>query len=99
MGGVGPHVACRVPANEHLFQLRTVMRGGICLCPSAAQTVRLANRDVVLLARGWNNQIDGLQRAVLIGLGLGVVDRPARIAILLRQLGRLALPAVGCARP
>lgn len=75
------------------------MRGGICRCPSAAQTVRLANRDVVLVARGSNSQIDRRQRAVLMRLGLGVFDRSGCIAILLLQFGRLALPAVGCARP
>lgn len=63
--------------------------------PGADQTVRPVDRYMVLVAEGWDGQIDRRQRTVLARLGLGVLDHPAGIAILLRQLGRLVLPAVG----
>jgi hypothetical protein len=51
------------------------------------------NRDVVLVAEGWDRQIDTMG-AVVCWLGLGVFDCPARIAILLREFGRPLLPAI-----
>ena len=57
--------------------------------------MRPVDRYVILVAERRNGQIDRWQRAVLARLGPGVFDRPASIAILLRQFRRLVLPAVG----
>ena len=47
---------------------------------------------MVLIAEQRNRQIDRQHRAVVARLGLGELDRPARIAVLLAQLGGLVLP-------
>src|SRR6202049_2047355 len=47
--------------------------------------------DVVLVAEGWDREID-TGGTIFARLGLGVFDRPACVAILLPQLGRLLRP-------
>src|SRR5215470_2205019 len=47
--------------------------------------------DVALVAEGRDRQIDA-RPALFAWLGLGVFDCPARIAVLLAQLGRLVRP-------
>jgi hypothetical protein len=47
--------------------------------------------DVVFVAEGWDREIDA-RCAVRARLGLGVFDRPARVAVLLAQLGQLVRP-------
>ena len=49
------------------------------------------NADVVLVAEGGDGEIDA-RSALLARFGLGVFDRPARIAVLLAQLGGLLCP-------
>jgi len=47
--------------------------------------------DMVLVAEGRDREIDA-GRALRARLGLGVFDRPARVAVLLAKLGGLARP-------
>src|SRR5215813_8799722 len=47
--------------------------------------------DVVLVAEGRDGQIDA-RPALCAWLGLGVFDRPARVAVLLAQLGGVVRP-------
>src|SRR5262249_51101537 len=47
--------------------------------------------DVVLVAEGRDSQIDA-RPALFAWLGLGVFDRPARVAVLLAQLGGVVRP-------
>ena len=49
--------------------------------------------DVVLIAKGRDRDIHRL-RAVGTGLGLGELDRPARVTVFLAQLGGLLLPGL-----
>src|ERR1700756_785600 len=46
------------------------------------------------IAENRDRQIDGRRRAVLFRLGLGKLHRPARVAILLAELGRLVFPVL-----
>ena len=50
--------------------------------------------DVVLVAEGRHREVDPL-RTVLGRLGLRPLDRPARVAVLLGELGGLGLPGIG----
>ncbi len=47
--------------------------------------------DVVLVAEGGHGDVDA-RRTIIGGFRLGELHRPARVAILLRELGRLVLP-------
>src|SRR5580700_2558997 len=59
--------------------------------PAADQAMPAINADVVLVAEGRDREID-TGRTVFTRLGLGVFDRPACVAVLLPQLGRLVRP-------
>jgi len=50
------------------------------------------DRDVVLVAESGNGDIDRRHRAVRLRLGLGELDRPARVTIFLASFRRLVLP-------
>jgi hypothetical protein len=50
--------------------------------------------DMVLVAKGEDRDIDALC-SILGGLGLGELDRPARVAVLLAQFGGLGFPVLG----
>lgn len=63
------------------------------LCRRMMPCLRLI--EMWLLAKGRNGQITLRRFVLLLPLCLGELHRPARIAILLSQLGRLALPFFG----
>src|SRR5436305_10873878 len=63
-------------------------------CPFADQTMRTVDRDVVLIAKGRDGEID-LRHAILLRLGFRVFDDPARVAVLLSELRGLVLPVLG----
>ena len=88
VGGVCPDAGGCVGLVQQLWQLRAVIAGGIGRGPFADQSVRVVDRDMVLVTEGGDRNID-LLCAILPGFGLGVFDRPAGIAILLGQLGGL----------
>ena len=67
------------------------MAGRVGDGPAPDQAMPAINPDVVFVAKGRDRQIDPLP-AVRVMLGLGVFDRPARVAVLLAQLGRLIGP-------
>ncbi len=71
------------------------MRGGVRRRPLADQAEAAVDRDVVLVAERRDGEIDCREAAVLSWLGLRVFHRPARVAILLGELGGLVLPARG----
>ena len=68
------------------------MAGRIGDPPATDQAVSPVDADVILVAKGRNREIDA-RCAVRARLGLGVFDRPARVAVLLAQLGRLVRPS------
>jgi hypothetical protein len=49
---------------------------------------------VVLVAEGRDRDVDRRHLALPVGLGLGVLDGPSRIAVLLPELRGLVLPAL-----
>jgi hypothetical protein len=67
------------------------MAGRIGRGPGTDQTVPAVDGDMVLVAEGRDREIDA-GRALRARLGLGVFDRPARVAVLLAKLGGLARP-------
>ena len=95
IGGVRTDVARRVGSIENLLQPGAVMRGGVRRRPFADQPMRPVDRDMVLVTERRDGEIDRRNRSVFPHLGFRVFDRPARIAILLRELLRLVLPVVG----
>lgn len=50
-------------------------------------------RDVVLVAEGRDGNVDRRLGAVLLRLGLGKLDRPTRVAILVSEFDRPFLPS------
>lgn len=50
--------------------------------------------DMVLVTEGRHHEVDPL-RPIFSRLGLRPLDYPARVAVLLSELGRLGLPGVG----
>src|SRR5689334_15623918 len=60
--------------------------------PSADEAETAIDRDVVAIAENRDRQIDRRRHADFARLGLGELDRPAGIAVLVAELGRLALP-------
>src|SRR5271156_1902462 len=54
--------------------------------PAADQAMPAVDADMIFVAKGWDREIDA-RHALRARLGLGVFDRPARVAILLAQLG------------
>ena len=94
IGGVGPDGACRVVLIQDIAQPRSVVGRRVGDRPLADHTVAAVGRDMVLVAEGRDRQVH-LRLAVRFGLGLGILHRPAGIAVLLAQLGRLARPVIG----
>ncbi len=52
------------------------------------------DRGMVLVAEGGNGDVALLRLSLLGDLGLGELHRPARVAVLLAQLGGLLLPLI-----
>ena len=90
-GGISPHLAGGVVPIDQFGQQRPVVARRIGDRPAADQTVPSVNADVVLIAKGRDRKIDA-RRAVLAQLGLGVLDRPARVTVILTQFGGLVRP-------
>jgi hypothetical protein len=78
---------------EQVGQARAGMRRGVGHQPAADQPVPAVGADVVLVAVLRDREIDHRAPA-LARLGLGGLDRPARVAVLLAELGRPVLPAL-----
>ena len=93
VAGVGPHIRSGVAGIEQIGQAGPGMRRGIADQPAADQPVPAIGVDVVLVAELGDRQIDQRRRA-RARLGLGRLDGPAGIAVLLGELGRLVLPAL-----
>ena len=70
------------------------MRGGVGRRPFANEAEAAADLDAGFVAERRNRQIDRRQRAVFARFGLAVFHRPARVAVLLRELFRLVRPAL-----
>ena len=81
--------------EQALAQPGTLMGRGIARQPFADQAMLAVDRDVVLVAKRWNGDVDGWDGPILARLCLGELHRPARIAVLLPQLGGLVLPGIG----
>src|SRR4051795_2676120 len=60
--------------------------------PSADEAEAPIDADVALVAKHRDGEIGRRDRAVDGGLGLGELNGPARVAILVAQLGGLGLP-------
>ena len=89
VGGVGPDIASGVVLVDQFRQQRAVVTGGIGDSPAADQSMPAVDAEMVFIAESRNREIDpGF--AVPARLGLGVLERPARI--LLPQFGRFACP-------
>jgi len=95
LGRVRPDVAGRVRPVQHVFETRPIVRGRVRGCPVADQAEAAIDRDVIFVAERRDRQVDRRQAAVLARRGLGVFNRPARVAVLLRELRRLVPPVVG----
>ncbi len=78
--------------EQALAQSASFVSGSIC--PFSDEAEAAVDGDVVTVAKGRDRQIDPRQRAVLTGFGLGELHRPARIAVLVPQLGRLVVPVM-----
>lgn len=91
IGRICKDFARRVGSIEHFLQPRAVMRGRVRRRPIADQPMSPVDRDVIFVAKSRNSQIDA-RRLVLARAGLGVFNRPAGVAILLGELGRLLIP-------
>ena len=88
-------VARRVGLVEQaLAQPRAVIGGGVGRLPFADQAEAAVDRDMVLVAEGRDGDVDRRRGAVRPLLRLGELHRPARVAILLAQLGGLVLPGL-----
>jgi hypothetical protein len=95
IGRVGPHRAGRVGLiNESLAQSRALVSRRVGCVPAPDQPVFVVDRDVVLVAERRDGDVDDGLRAVGALLGLAELDRPARVAILVGELGGLGLPVL-----
>src|SRR6516164_10575277 len=96
IGGVRPNAArCVGLIEQALSQTRALIGGGVGRRPFADEAEAAVDRNVVLIAEHRDREIAGRRRAVLLRFGLGKLHRPARVTILLAQLGRLRLPILG----
>lgn len=94
VGGICPYARAGVALADQVRQPRPVMGIGGTGAPCADQAVGLVDADMVLVAEHRDGEIDGFRGlgiGALADLGLAVLDRPARIAVLLSRLGRLPL--------
>src|SRR6516164_10883071 len=90
VGGIGPHPARRIALVEQALAQTTALIGSrICGRPSADEAETAIDRDMGLIAKERDCQIDWRRRAILARFGLAEFDRPARVAILVPQLGRI----------
>ena len=87
---VGPHVACRVRLRGKARQQRPVVARGIGRGPGPDQPVASVNAEMVRVAERRHDEVEA-RRAVVGRLGPGELDRPARISVLLPELGRLVV--------
>ena len=93
VGGVGPDVARRVGRIEDVGQLRPVMGGRAGDGEAADEAVLAVDRDVRLVAEHRDGDLDlGLRAVRLRRARLGPLQRPAGVAVLLRELLRLGRP-------
>ena len=96
VGRVGPHRARRVGLVEQpLAQPRALVGRGVGRVPAPDQPMLAIDRDMVLVAEGRDGDVDRRNRPVGPRLGLAEFDRPARVAVLVPELGRLRLPGLG----
>ena len=86
IGGISPDAAGRVRAIEQIGQARAGMRCGVGHQPLADQPVPAVGADVVLVAELGDRQIDHRRLTFAARRGLGRLDGPARIAVLLAEL-------------
>ena len=94
VGGVGPDVGRGVRRiDQALAQPGPVISGSVgCLLP-ADEAVPAVDADMRLVAEGRDRKVVP-DRAV--GLDLAGLEGPARVGVLLRRLGRLVGPDLGC---
>lgn len=96
IGRVGPYARAGVSLADEVRQPGPVMGVGGAGIPGADQPMRPVDADVVVVAEHRDGKITRLERlriGTLLHLGFGVLQAPARIAVLLTDLGRLFLPA------
>src|SRR5208283_1685643 len=92
---VGPHRARHVAFVEQLWKRPAVMGGGTRHRVTADEAEALVGPDMVLVAEGGHYQFGHLG-AVRARLHFAPAFQcPARVAILLGQLGRIGLPVLG----
>jgi hypothetical protein len=89
VGGVGRHLAGGVVGVDQLGQQRPVVAGRIGERPAADQAMPAVDAEMIFVTEGRDREINA-GCAMRARLSFGVFDRPARIAVLLPQLGRLA---------
>lgn len=63
--------------------------------PFADQTIGPIYGDMVLVAERRDGEIDWRKRSVLLRFGFRILDRPARIPVLLGEPGPVLLSAIG----
>ena len=93
-GQLRPRAARGVRLRDQVGQLRPVVTRRMGRRPGADQAMTSVDDNVVLVAEGWRRDVDA-RRPVVGRLRLGELHRPAGIAILLRELGRLVFPGLG----
>ncbi len=97
VGAVGPDVAGGVgPLDQSLAQARAVVPGGIGGDLAADDPVYSVDRDVGLVAEDGDRDVD-LPVSFHARLGLGVLDGPAPVHVLLARL-RGGLSGILCGR-
>src|SRR5947209_4546124 len=96
VGRVGPHRARGVGLVEQPFtQPRALISRSVGCVPAPDQPMLAIDRDVVLVAECRDGDVDRRNRPVRARLGLAELDRPARVAVLVPELGGLGLPGLG----
>src|ERR1700747_3674690 len=96
VSGARPDAARRVGLVEKsTAQTAALIGGGVRRAPFANEAETAIERDVVLIAKDRNRQIDGRRRSILARLGLGVFDGPARSRSFWRSFAGLSFQASG----
>ena len=93
VGRIRPHVARRVLFRDEVRQLRSVVTGRVRCRRCPDEPMAPVDGNVVFVPKSRDGNVDA-RRAVIGGLCLRELHRPACIAILLRELGRLVLPSL-----
>jgi hypothetical protein len=91
VGGVGPHLAGGVVRVDQFGQQRPVAARRIGERPAADKAMPAVDADMIFVTKGRDREINA-RGAVRARLSFGGFDRPARIAVLLPQLGWLLRP-------